>query len=82
MTMLVVLLSMCAVCDSKKSIFTKNQKSSGLLSGLGLKTPLSKILLSDDILFYIVSYFVFILCRMFILILGMNTLIKDIKRMK
>ena len=67
MTMVVVLLSMCAVCDSKKSIFTKNQKASGSLSGLGLKIPLSKILLLGDVLFYIVSYFVFILCHMFIL---------------
>ena len=30
-----MLLSKCAVCDSKKSKFIKQQKASGLLSSLG-----------------------------------------------
>ena len=39
----IMLLSKCSVCDSKKSKFIKEQ-TSGLLSSLGIKTPLSKIL--------------------------------------
>ena len=39
----IILLSKCAVCDSKKSKFIKKQEASGLLSSLGIKTPLSKI---------------------------------------
>ena len=39
------LSSKCAVCGSKKSRFIKQQKAKGLLSNLGIKTPLSKILL-------------------------------------
>ena len=37
------LLSKCEVCDSKKSKFIKEQKASGLLSSLGIKTPLRQI---------------------------------------
>ena len=39
----VVLLWKCAVCDSKKSKFIKQQEASKLLSSLGIETPLSKI---------------------------------------
>ena len=38
-----VSLLTCALCGSKKSIFIKEQKVKGILSSLGLKTPLSKI---------------------------------------
>ena len=38
-----MLLSKCAVLDSKKSKFIKEQGTSGLLSSLGIKTPLNKI---------------------------------------
>ena len=38
-----MLLSRCAICDNKKSNFIKEQEASGLLSSLGIKTPLSKI---------------------------------------
>ena len=31
------------VCNSKKSKFSIEQEASGLLSGLGIKTPLSKL---------------------------------------
>ena len=31
------------MCDCKKSKFIKEQEASGLLSSLGIKTPLSKI---------------------------------------
>ena len=36
-----MLLSKCVVCDSKKSKFIKQQETSGLLSSLGKKAPLS-----------------------------------------
>ena len=46
-----MLLSKCAICGSKKSRFIRKQEARGFLSSLGLKTPLSKIPLSGDILF-------------------------------
>ena len=46
-----MLSSKCAVCSSKKSRFMKKQEAKGILSSLGLKIPLSKILLFGDILF-------------------------------
>ena len=39
----IMLLSKCAVCDSKKLKFIKEQKATGLLSSLGIMAPLSKI---------------------------------------
>ena len=39
----IMLLSGFAVCDGKKLTFIKEQDASGLLSSLGIKTPLSKI---------------------------------------
>ena len=41
----------CAVCDSKKSKFIKEQEASGLLRSLGIKAPLSKIHLKGPLLF-------------------------------
>ena len=35
--------SNCAVCNSKKSRFIKEQKAMGILSNLSIKTPLSKV---------------------------------------
>ena len=46
-----MILSKCAICGSKKSRFIKHQKAQGLLSKLGIKTPLSKIPILGDILF-------------------------------
>ena len=46
-----ILSSKCAICDSKKSRFIKKQEAEGLLSNLGIKTPLSKIPLLGDLLF-------------------------------
>ena len=37
--------SKCPVCEIKKSRFVKEQEAQGLLSNLGIRTPLSKILL-------------------------------------
>ena len=47
----IMLLSKCAVCDSKKSKFFKEQEASGLLSSLGIKTSLSEIPLVGTLLF-------------------------------
>ena len=46
-----MLLSKCAICDIKKSRFIKSQEAKGLLSNLGIRTPLSKVPILDDILF-------------------------------
>ena len=35
--------SKCSVCKNKNSRFVKEQEAKGLLSNLGIKTPLSKI---------------------------------------
>ena len=47
----VMILSKCAICGSKKSRFIKNQEAKGLLSNLGVRTPLSKVPILGDILF-------------------------------
>ena len=39
----IILLSKCAVSSSKKSKSIKEQEASGVLSSLGIKTPLNKI---------------------------------------
>ena len=44
-------LPKCATCDSKISRLIKNQKVTGLLSSLGLKTLFSKIPISGEFLF-------------------------------
>ena len=46
------MISKCAICVSKKSRFIKNQEAKGLLSNLGIKTPLSKVPILGDILFW------------------------------
>ena len=33
----------CAICGSKRSRFIKEQKALGILSNLGIKTPLSQV---------------------------------------
>ena len=38
-----MILSKCALCGSKKSRFIKNREAKGLLSNLGIRTPLSKL---------------------------------------
>ena len=44
-----MILSKCAICGSKKSKFIKEQQAKGLLSNLGLRTPLNKIPVLGDI---------------------------------
>ena len=46
-----MMLSKCAICGSKKSKFIKKQQARGLLSNLGIRTPLNKVPLLRDILF-------------------------------
>ena len=46
-----MILSKCAICSNKKSRFIKNQEAKGLLSNLGIRTPLSKVPILGDILF-------------------------------
>ena len=46
-----MILSKCEICSSKKSRFIKSQETKGLLSNLGVKTPLSKVPILGDILF-------------------------------
>ena len=51
-----MLLSRCVICGSKKWIFIKKQKVSGILSSSGLKIPLSKVPLLGDTLFWMQFY--------------------------
>ena len=46
-----MILSKCAICGSKKSKFINKQDAKGLLSKLGIKTPLSNVPVLGDILF-------------------------------
>ena len=46
-----MVLSKCAICNSKKSRFIKNQEAKGLLSNLGFRTPLCKVPVLGDTLF-------------------------------
>ena len=47
----IMLLSKCALWDSKKSKFIKEQEAGGLLSTLGVKAALSKVPLAGPLLF-------------------------------
>ena len=38
-----IMQSNCVTCGSKKSRFIKEQKALGILSNLGIKTPLSQV---------------------------------------
>ena len=46
-----MVLSNCVICGSKNSRFIKNQEAKGLLSKLGIKSPLRKVPLLGDISF-------------------------------
>ena len=47
----IMILSKCAICNSKKSKFIKKQEAKGLLRKLGIKAPFSKLPILGDILF-------------------------------
>ena len=49
--------SNCTICGSKKSRFIKEQQAKGLLSNLGIRTPLSKIPLLLCIICIIVLFY-------------------------
>ena len=46
-----MIVSKCAICGNKKSRFIKNQEAKGLLSNLGVITPLSIVPILGDNLF-------------------------------
>ena len=46
-----MILSRCAICNTKKCKFIKKQEAKALLSKLGIKTPLNKTPILGDILF-------------------------------
>ena len=46
-----MILPRCAICGGKKSRFIENQEAKGLLSKLGIRTPLSKVPIMGHILF-------------------------------
>ena len=46
-----MILSKCTICGNNKSRYIKNQEAKGLLSNLGLRTQLNKVLVLGDILF-------------------------------
>ena len=46
-----MVLSKCAISDSKESRFIKNQEAKGLLNNLGVRTPLSKVPILGNFLF-------------------------------
>ena len=47
-----MILSKCAICNSKKSKFTKKQDAKGLLNNLGIRAALSKIPILGNVLFW------------------------------
>ena len=46
-----MILSKCAICNSKKSNFINKQEAKGLLSKIGIKTPFHKLPILGGILF-------------------------------
>ena len=50
-----MILTKCVTCGSKNSRFIKNEEAKGLFSNLGLKTPLSKVPILGDVLFWSAS---------------------------
>ena len=45
-----MILSKCAICNSKKSKFINKQEAKGSLSNLGIRAPLRKISILGDVL--------------------------------
>ena len=46
-----LILSKCTICGSKKSKFIKEQQAKGILSSVGIRTPLNKVPILGDIFF-------------------------------
>ena len=55
-----MILSKCTIRGSKKSRFIKNQEAKGFLSKLGIRTPLSKVPMLGDILFWMQFHWMWI----------------------
>ena len=55
--------SNCSICGSKESRFIKEQKALGILSNLGIRTPLSQVPLLNVLFQYNLKdeYFLFIM---------------------
>ena len=51
-----MILSKCAICRGKKSRFIKNQEAKGLLSNLGVRTPLSKVTILGIFCFKVIKW--------------------------
>ena len=47
----IIMRSKCSDCGNKNSRFIKEQEAEGLLSNLGIRTPLNKVPILGDILF-------------------------------
>ena len=50
-----IILSKCAVCNTKKSRFIKKQEVEGLLSNLGIRITLSKIPILEMFFFNVIK---------------------------
>ena len=50
-----MILSKCEICSSKKSRFIKYQEAKGLLSNLGLRTPLIKVQILSEFCFEVMK---------------------------
>ena len=46
-----MILSKCAICNSRKSKIIKKQEASGILSSMGIRIPSNKIPVLGDIFF-------------------------------
>ena len=53
---ILLMQSKCTDCGIKKSRFIKEQEAKGLLSNLGIKTPMSNILLLNVLFYLYVSF--------------------------
>ena len=49
----IMILSKCAICNSKRSKFINKQEAKAWLSKLGIKTSFSKLPILGDILFWV-----------------------------
>ena len=52
-----MIISKCKICNSKKSQFINKQEAKGSLSKLGIKTPLNKIPILSDVLFWKITHY-------------------------
>ena len=51
------------MCDSKESIFINEHEENRVLSKIGIKTPLIKIILLGDILFYKLPWWILLIIK-------------------